>query len=80
MSGPSSGVKVAVRCRPLNSREIARGAKPLIRMQGNQTMLDPPDSDSKDPGNAKVHSARSHSFAFDYSYCTAIDWGLQEVG
>lgn len=32
-------------------------------------MLDPPDIDSKDPGNAKVHSARAHSFAFDYSYC-----------
>jgi kinesin family protein 1 len=67
----SSGVKVAVRCRPLNAREIARGAKPLIRMLGNQTMLDPPEvgGAGADPGNAKVHSARAHSFAFDHSYC-----------
>lgn len=38
-------------------------------------MLDPPDHDVKDPGNAKVHSssARAHSFAFDYSYWSAGD-------
>lgn len=66
----SSSIKVAVRCRPLNSREITRGAKCLIRMQGNQTILEPPDSND-DPGNAKVHSSRSHAFTFDHSYWSA---------
>lgn len=38
-------IKVVVRCRPLNAREIARGAVGLIRMEGNQTILSrPPDS------------------------------------
>lgn len=32
-----------VRCRPLNSRELARGAKGLVRMEGNNTYLDPPE-------------------------------------
>ncbi|RCH81242.1 kinesin-like protein Klp8, partial [Rhizopus azygosporus] len=37
-------IKVVVRCRPLNSREIARGATCLIRMEGNQTIITkPPD-------------------------------------
>ncbi|KAF6762514.1 kinesin-like protein [Ephemerocybe angulata] len=44
--GGDGNIKVVVRCRPLNSRELARGAKPLIRMQGNQTFLDPPEHGS----------------------------------
>lgn len=68
----SSSIKVAVRCRPLNSRELARGAKGLIRMQGNQTILESPDSDT-DPSNSKVHAGRSHNFTFDHSYWSAGD-------
>jgi len=42
MSG--GNIKVVVRCRPLNSRELARGATCLIRMEGNQTIITkPPD-------------------------------------
>ncbi|KAL1920952.1 uncharacterized protein VTP21DRAFT_11587 [Calcarisporiella thermophila] len=55
MSG--GNIKVVVRCRPLNSRELARGATCLIRMEGNQTILTSP-SDEK---NFKA-------FTFDKSY------------
>lgn len=39
-------------------------------MQGNQTILEPPDG-NEDPGNAKSHSSRSHAFTFDHSYWSA---------
>ncbi|XP_005092304.1 kinesin-like protein KIF28P [Aplysia californica] len=51
-------VKVAVRVRPFNSREINRNAKLIIEMSGNQTII-------KDPENMK---AEPRKFAFDYSY------------
>ncbi|KAL8198335.1 UNVERIFIED_CONTAM: hypothetical protein K2H54_005585 [Gekko kuhli] len=38
MSGAS--VKVAVRVRPFNSREISKESKCIIQMQGNSTRLD----------------------------------------
>jgi len=54
MSGES--VKVAVRCRPFNSREKERGAKLIIQMNGKNTVItNPADSQTK-------------TFAFDYSY------------
>ncbi|KAI0075401.1 kinesin-domain-containing protein [Panus rudis PR-1116 ss-1] len=66
-------IKVVVRCRPLNSREIARGAKCLVRMQGNQTILDPPE-----PGTAGAQAAsgraterKTMTFTFDKSYWSA---------
>ncbi|CAO3676662.1 unnamed protein product [Rhizopus microsporus] len=56
-------IKVVVRCRPLNSREIARGATCLIRMEGNQTIITkPPDhKGSRDTEDVKA-------FTFDKSY------------
>lgn len=61
--------QVVVRCRPLNSRELARGAKGLIRMEGGtHTFLDPPDDPSK---NAKATEKKTMSFAFDHSYWSA---------
>ncbi|RIB23929.1 hypothetical protein C2G38_1958650 [Gigaspora rosea] len=69
MSG--GNIKVVVRCRPLNSREIARGAKCLIRMEGNQTIITRP-TESTDPGNAKAVAKKGEedvkSFTFDKSY------------
>ncbi|CAG8501729.1 21252_t:CDS:10 [Gigaspora margarita] len=69
MSG--GNIKVVVRCRPLNSRELARGAKCLIRMEGNQTIITRP-TDTSDPGNAKVANKKGEedvkSFTFDKSY------------
>ncbi|XP_048860934.1 kinesin-like protein KIF1B isoform X4 [Brienomyrus brachyistius] len=56
MSGAS--VKVAVRVRPFNSREISKESKCIIQMQGNSTSILNP----KNPKEA------AKSFSFDYSY------------
>ncbi|XP_064648285.1 kinesin-like protein KIF28P isoform X2 [Lineus longissimus] len=54
----AESVKVAVRVRPFNSREIARKATLIIGMSGQQTTI-------KDPEQPK---AEPKKFAFDYSY------------
>uniref|UniRef100_A0A8C1XMH8 Kinesin motor domain-containing protein n=1 Tax=Cyprinus carpio TaxID=7962 RepID=A0A8C1XMH8_CYPCA len=54
----SSSVKVAVRVRPFNSREINRGAKCVIQMQDKSTCI----INSKQPKEAPKN------FTFDYSY------------
>ncbi|XP_043933035.1 kinesin-like protein KIF1C [Protopterus annectens] len=56
MSGAS--VKVAVRVRPFNSREIKRDSKCVIQMQGNSTCITNPKQPNENP----------KSFTFDYSY------------
>ncbi|XP_045488777.1 kinesin-like protein unc-104 isoform X10 [Pieris rapae] len=56
-----SSVKVAVRVRPFNSREIARESKCIIEMSGNTTVIVNP----KVPPGSK-ESAKS--FNFDFSY------------
>ncbi|CAJ0947309.1 unnamed protein product [Ranitomeya imitator] len=56
MSGAS--VKVAVRVRPFNAREISHDAKCVIQMQGDSTCI----SNPKQPKDA------AKSFTFDYSY------------
>ena len=49
-------VKVAVRVRPFNKREIGRNAQRIIDMNGNSTKItNPADGESK-------------SFTFDHSY------------
>ncbi|KAI7877349.1 kinesin-domain-containing protein [Lichtheimia hyalospora FSU 10163] len=59
-------IKVVVRCRPLNARELARGATGLIRMEGNQTILSrPPDS------KTGKESEDIKAFTFDKSYWSA---------
>eukprot|EP01119_Soliformovum_irregulare_P009831 TRINITY_DN2369_c0_g1_i1.p1 TRINITY_DN2369_c0_g1~~TRINITY_DN2369_c0_g1_i1.p1 ORF type:complete len:1807 (+),score=664.88 TRINITY_DN2369_c0_g1_i1:153-5573(+) len=56
MGDEDLSVKVAVRVRPFNSREIERGARCIIKMNGNTTWItDPADESQK-------------SFAYDYSY------------
>ncbi|KAH9950145.1 hypothetical protein B0H21DRAFT_831130 [Amylocystis lapponica] len=66
-------IKVVVRCRPLNSREIARGAKCLVRMEGNQTILDPPDpgSQAAQATSGRATERKPMNFAFDKSYWSA---------
>ncbi|KAI7822880.1 hypothetical protein BC939DRAFT_452877 [Gamsiella multidivaricata] len=49
-------IKVVVRCRPLNSREIAKQSECIIHMDGNMTTIRKPDDGS------------SKSFSFDHSY------------
>ncbi|XP_056399012.1 kinesin-like protein KIF1B isoform X11 [Hyla sarda] len=56
MSGAS--VKVAVRVRPFNSRELGKESKCIIQMQGNSTSI-------LNPKNPKEPAK---SFSFDYSY------------
>ncbi|BFY98671.1 hypothetical protein BsWGS_01711 [Bradybaena similaris] len=51
-------LKVAVRVRPFNSKEISRNAQLIIGMSGQQTTI-------KDPDNM---SAAPKQFSFDYSY------------
>ncbi|KAG0093516.1 kinesin-like protein Klp8 [Podila epicladia] len=50
-------IKVVVRCRPLNSREIAKQSACIIQMDGNMTTITKPDAE----GPPK-------SFSFDHSY------------
>nr|XP_016854255.1 PREDICTED: kinesin-like protein KIF1C [Anolis carolinensis] len=56
MAGAS--VKVAVRVRPFNAREISREAKCVIQMQGKTTCI----------ANPKQAKDTLKSFTFDYSY------------
>ncbi|XP_028158332.1 kinesin-like protein unc-104 isoform X2 [Ostrinia furnacalis] len=56
-----SSVKVAVRVRPFNSREIARDCKCIIEMSGNTTIITNPKAP---PGNKEGVK----SFNFDFSY------------
>ncbi|XP_011668890.1 kinesin-like protein KIF28P isoform X2 [Strongylocentrotus purpuratus] len=54
----AESVKVAVRCRPFNSREKARNAKLIIDMNGNTTTISDPEAPNEEP----------RKFNFDYSY------------
>ncbi|XP_060097984.1 kinesin-like protein KIF1A isoform X19 [Heteronotia binoei] len=56
MAGAS--VKVAVRVRPFNSREIGKDSKCIIQMTGNTTTIINPKQPKETP----------KSFSFDYSY------------
>ncbi|CAL8324002.1 unnamed protein product [Merluccius merluccius] len=56
MSGAS--VKVAVRVRPFNSREMSKDSKCIIHMQGNSTTI----------SNPKFPKEPAKNFSFDYSY------------
>ncbi|KAG8431000.1 hypothetical protein GDO86_019582 [Hymenochirus boettgeri] len=56
MAGAS--VKVAVRVRPFNSREVAHNANCIIQMQGNTTCIH----------NPKQPKDSAKNFTFDYSY------------
>ncbi|KAI5462454.1 hypothetical protein BGZ63DRAFT_354915 [Mariannaea sp. PMI_226] len=62
--GGGGNIKVVVRVRPFNGREMDRGAKRIVEMKGNQTVLTTPDSHS---GKA-VKDLGPKAFAFDRSY------------
>ncbi|ORX74357.1 kinesin-domain-containing protein [Linderina pennispora] len=65
----SKNVVVAVRCRPLNSREKTRGAAALVSMSGTQTTLEAPEA-LQGPGN-RSGGVKQRTYSFDYSYWTA---------
>jgi kinesin family protein 1 len=54
----------------LRFSELARGAKPLIRMQGNQTFLDPPEVGSTQD-TKRATERKTMPFSFDKSYWSA---------
>ncbi|CAG9774040.1 unnamed protein product [Ceutorhynchus assimilis] len=56
-----SSVKVAVRVRPFNNREISRECKCIIKMGGNTTTIQNPKAEPNNKESIK-------SFNFDYSY------------
>ncbi|XP_057665128.1 kinesin-like protein unc-104 isoform X7 [Diorhabda carinulata] len=56
-----SSVKVAVRVRPFNNREISRECKCIIQMSGNTTAITNPKAEPNTKDAQK-------SFNFDYSY------------
>ncbi|KAL7409264.1 kinesin-like protein [Mrakia frigida] len=68
MSGNS--IKVVVRCRPMNSRETARGDTSIISMSGVSTTIEPPPQDPSTSGN-KAHERKAMTFGFDHSYWSA---------
>ncbi|KAG5271531.1 hypothetical protein AALO_G00181050 [Alosa alosa] len=55
MKMSDSKVKVAVRVRPMNRREIELSTKCVVDMEENQTILHPPPSNSK--GDSSVACA-----------------------
>ncbi|KAL6878832.1 hypothetical protein J3F83DRAFT_724053 [Trichoderma novae-zelandiae] len=63
---PAGGgnIKVVVRVRPFNGREIDRGSKCIVDMQGNQTVITPPDGHSV----KGTKDTAPKAFAFDRSY------------
>ncbi|KAI0179240.1 kinesin heavy chain [Hypoxylon sp. FL1284] len=64
--GGGGNIKVVVRCRPFNNREIDRGSKCIVEMKGNQTNLTPPPDAAHGPKGNKDTSVKT--FAFDRSY------------
>ncbi|XP_041101702.1 kinesin-like protein KIF13A isoform X2 [Polyodon spathula] len=63
-----SKVKVAVRVRPMNRREIELNTKCVVDMEENQTVLCPPPPNSKGENRKQTKV-----FAFDYCF-----WSMEE--
>ncbi|KAK0560480.1 hypothetical protein OC844_003733 [Tilletia horrida] len=65
----SGNIKVIVRCRPLNSREKARGASHLIDViDDHQLVLNPPQEGDAKTGGNKATKKGAMPFSFDRSY------------
>jgi kinesin family protein 1 len=54
----------------LDKIELARGAKSLIRMHGNQTFIDPPEGGSAQDSK-RATERKTMTFSFDKSYWSA---------
>ncbi|KAF4547622.1 Kinesin heavy chain-like protein 2 [Elsinoe fawcettii] len=65
--GAGGNIKVVVRVRPFNNRELDRKSKCIVEMKGNQTILVPAPSDPKSKANKAVLEG-TKTFAFDKSY------------
>uniref|UniRef100_F7G1T3 Kinesin family member 13A n=1 Tax=Macaca mulatta TaxID=9544 RepID=F7G1T3_MACMU len=65
-------VKVAVRVRPMNRRELELNTKCVVEMEGNQTVLHPPPANTKQ-GESLIFCSFIQVFAFDYCF-----WSMDE--
>ncbi|XP_066435501.1 kinesin-like protein KIF13A isoform X1 [Eleutherodactylus coqui] len=65
-----SKVKVAVRVRPMNRRELDLNTKCIVEMEGNQTVLQPLPAANKQGGDSR---RPPKVFAFDYCF-----WSMDE--
>lgn len=61
-------IKVVVRVRPFNGREVDRRAKCVVRMDGNQTILVPPPEAEERMRKGGKGTDGQKTFAFDRSY------------
>ncbi|OCL07105.1 kinesin family protein [Glonium stellatum] len=61
-------IKVVVRVRPFNGRELDRKAKCIVRMKNEQTILTPPTHIDTKSKAAKAALEGTKTFAFDKSY------------
>ncbi|XP_034729717.1 kinesin-like protein KIF13A isoform X1 [Etheostoma cragini] len=68
MKMSDSKVKVAVRVRPMNRREMELNTKCVVEMEDNQTVLHPPPSNTKGDNRKQ-----SKVFAFDHCF-----WSMDE--
>ncbi|KAF2679363.1 kinesin-domain-containing protein [Lentithecium fluviatile CBS 122367] len=68
MASGGGNIKVVVRCRPFNNREIDRKAQCIVRMDGGQTVLTPPSGLEIKGKAAKAALDGAKTFAFDRSY------------
>ncbi|KAJ2757488.1 Kinesin-like protein kif1b, partial [Coemansia sp. BCRC 34490] len=76
-------VVVAVRCRPLNSRERKRNGSCLVTMQGRQTTIEAPmdiqqrsssiHGEQQQQQQQQQSRERRRTYNFDYSYWSATD-------
>ncbi|KAI9701921.1 MAG: kinesin-like protein Klp8 [Candelina mexicana] len=69
-SAGGGNIKVVVRVRPFNGRELDRQAKCIVSMREGQTILTPPETDGGQRGTSKgPHKGEGQKvFAFDKSY------------
>ncbi|GAM90512.1 hypothetical protein ANO11243_085560 [Dothideomycetidae sp. 11243] len=66
--GPGGNIKVVVRVRPFNNRELERKARCIVQMKDTQTVLTPfAPTDPKSKSNKAVLEG-TKTFAFDKSY------------
>lgn len=66
--GPGGGnIKVVVRVRPFNNRELNRNAKCIVQMKGEQTILHPPP-DAADRLRQAKGGSDGRTFKYDKSY------------
>jgi hypothetical protein len=63
------GVKIAIRVRPLNRKEVAENALSVINVKQNVLSLLDPSIAGKDP-TAAINSQFVRKFPYDFAFCS----------